>query len=139
MLGKIRKYLLSFPIFESRNINCDFLSEKQGSLALYSEDGEVVLKEYASGDSLRQFIFSLRYRAPYGFKAEENEKINSFFCDFAALVEKNSEAGRLPDLGDGKDTQSMEILENAHVKNTNVSDCVYEMKMRAVYYQTCKL
>ena len=135
MIGKMREYMSLCPLFEGRKINSDFLSEKTESYALYAEDGEVVIKEYASGDCLKQFVFSLRYRAPYGASAHENDKISAFFADVAEWIEKNNEDGFFPDAGAGKVVQSIDVLKNAHIRNTNVSDCVYEMKLRAVYYE----
>ena len=139
MIGKLREYMNLCPLFEGKRINSDFLSEKAESFAIYAEDGEVVIKEYASGDCLKQFVFSLRYRAPYGADARENDKMSAFFAGVADWIGKNNEKGFFPDLGEEKSLQSIEVLKNAHIRNTNVSDCVYEMKMRAVYYQTCRL
>jgi len=129
----LKKYFSEYTGgIEVRN---SFLSENTPDFAVFAEGEKTVLKKYISGDMLCQFIFSFRARLPYGKKDEETKKISIFFSNLADWVRKKSDENQFPQIGEGKRMQNLEALDSGKIKNTNTSDCVYEMKFKAVYYQ----
>lgn len=129
----LKEYFSSF--LEEGTVRNSFLSENVPDYAIYSEDGETVLKKYVSGDVLCQFVFSFRARLPYSKKDEETKKISIFFENLADRVKKRSDSNQFPDLGEGKKIQTIEAISDGKIRNTNASDCVYEMKFKATYYK----
>lgn len=129
----IMAYFKECPVLKENILNVDFVGENPPYFAIYAENHDKVLKKYVTGETLEQFVFSVRMRASYGRKPSENEKINLIFEEIADWVEKKNRLSEYPDIGNGKIVQRMEVLSSAHVKNTNAADCVYEMKLRAVY------
>lgn len=135
IIEKITEYLSLCPLFEGVVINSDFLSENPFSCAVYAENEEMLEKKYAGGDALYKFIFSIRARMPISQSPKENKKLNIFFEALADWLENETAKGNLPKLKEDKEVQSMEILKQGHLKNTNVSDCVYEMRIKLLYYK----
>ncbi|MBR2500548.1 MAG: hypothetical protein IKB60_05670 [Clostridia bacterium] len=135
ILSAVRKYFESCPYFEDARINADFLSEAPKSFGIYAEHFAPVLKTYASGDTLSQFVFSIRMRASYGRKISENEKISKLFYDIKSWIDTQKRAENFPIVSDDISVQDIEVLTGGHLKNTNAADCVYEMKCRIIYYK----
>lgn len=135
ILSAIRKYFESCPHFEDSHINADFLGEVPKSFGIYAENFSPVLKNYASGDTLSQFVFSIRMRAPYSRKISDNEKISNLFYDIHNWVTEQAKSKNFPAISDDISVQDIEVITSGHLKNTNAADCVYEMKCRIIYYK----
>ena len=112
-----------------------FLTENPPDYAIYPEGGETVIKKYVSGDMLCQFVFSFRARLTYNNKDEETKEICILFDFLADWVKERSDINIFPHIGEGKEMQSIEALDSGKIRNTGVSDCVYEMKFKATYYK----
>ena len=117
------------------NVRCAFLSENPPDYAIYPEGKETVIKRYVSGDTLCQFVVSLRARLSYNKKDEETKEICIFFEFLSDWVKEKADLNLFPSIGDGKVMQNLEALDSGKIRSTGVSDCVYEMKFKATYYK----
>ncbi len=135
ILSAVRKFLENCPCFASKHINADFLSENPESFSVYSENADPLLKKYADGRKLMQFVFSIRMRASYSKKIAENEKISRLFDDISDWIYTQAKSENFPYIQDNILVCDMEVLSQGHLKNTNAADCTYEMKCRILYYK----
>ena len=135
ILNVLKEFFKNCPCLYDEILNVDFVGEKPPYFAIYADNADVVLKKYTTGDTLEQFVFSIRMRAPYGRKVTENVEINSVFEEISDWICLMDSRGTYPDIGKGKSVQRIETISSAHIKNTNAADCVYEMKCRIVYYK----
>ena len=135
VLKGLKEYFSACPLLSGRKITTDFLSENAPAFAIYSENSQKSAKKYISGDCLFSFTFSFRARLYLGKKEAENEKVSKFFEDLSDWIKSQVLKGILPDLGKDKVVQNLEVITQPHIKNTNISDCVYEMKLKVIYYK----
>ena len=133
MISKIRQYFFDLGIIdENSNINVDFLSNEPIEYVIEPIPVEQVLRKYADGSSLRQFVFQFGSREYFGADVIQNMKNTEFYEDFSELIEDNNKKGVLPDI---KGIQSIECLNNGTINEDNTDNAKYVIQMRITYYK----
>ena len=133
MISKIRQYLFDLGIIdENSNINVDFLSNEPIEYVIEPIPIEPILRQYADGSSLRQFVFQFGSREYFGADVIQNMKNTEFYEDFSELIEDNNKKGVLPDI---KGIQSIECLNNGTINEDNTDNAKYVIQMRITYYK----
>lgn len=138
MIDNIREYLKTCPYLKNGKINVDYLGEAPVRYTIDAVPSPAVLKHYAGGDTLRQFVFVFASREYYGQEVLQNMQNNSFYESFAAWLEEQSEAGELPSLESGKTAQSMEALTSGYLYDGDTDNARYQIQCRLVYYQSAQ-
>ena len=133
MISKIRQYLFDLGIIdENSNINVDFLSNKPIEYVIEPIPVEPVIRQYADGSSLRQFVFQFGSREYFGADVIQNMKNTEFYEDFSELIEDNNKKGVLPKING---IQSIECLNNGTINEDNTDNAKYVIQMRITYYK----
>ncbi len=133
MVSEIRKYFFDLGIIdENSNINVDFLSNEPIEYVIEPIPIEPVIRQYADGSSLRQFVFQFGSREFYGADVIQNMRNTKFYEDFSALIEDNNKKGVLPKI---KGIQSIECLNNGTINEDNTDNAKYVIQMRITYYK----
>ena len=133
MIDELRKYFFNLGIIdENSNINVDFLSNKPIEYVIEPIPIEPVIRQYADGSSLRQFVFQFGSREYYGADVVQNMANTEFYENFSALIEDNNKKGVLPKI-DG--IQSIECLSNGTINEDNTDNAKYVIQMRITYYK----
>lgn len=130
----LKVYFSACPVVPYGAVRNSFLSENAPDFAVFSEGKEDVITKYASGDGLYQFVFSFRARLLYNKKDEETKENSILFFHLSNWVNEQNNIGNMPEI-EGVEVQKIEPLDSGKIKNASVSDCVYEMKFRVVYYK----
>ena len=133
MIDKLRTYFFELGIIdENSNINVDFLSNEPIQYVIEPIPIEPVLRQYADGSSLRQFVFQFGSREYFGADVIQNMKNTEFYEDFSALIEDNNKKGVLPNING---IQSIECLSNGTINEDNTDNAKYVIQMRITYYK----
>ena len=133
MISKIRQYFFDLGIIdENSNINVDFLSNKPIEYVIEPIPMEPILRQYADGSSLRQFVFQFGSREYFGADVIQNMKNTEFYEDFSELIEDNNRKGVLPKING---IQSIECLNNGTINEDNTNNAKYVIQMRITYYK----
>ena len=133
MINELRQYFFDLGIIdENSNINVDFLSNEPIQYVIEPIPVEPVIRQYADGSSLRQFVFQFGSREYFGADVIQNMKNTEFYEDFSALIEDNNKKGVLPKI---KGIQSIECLNNGTINEDNTDNAKYVIQMRITYYK----
>lgn len=133
MISKIRQYFFDLGIIdENSNINVDFLSNEPIEYVIEPIPIEPILRQYADGSSLRQFVFQFGSREYFGADVIQNMKNTEFYEDFSELIEDNNRKGVLPKING---IQSIECLNNGTINEDNTDNAKYVIQMRITYYK----
>lgn len=133
MINKLRNYFFELGIIDGNsNINVDYLSNEPIQYVIEPIPIEPVLRQYADGSSLRQFVFQFGSREYFGADVIQNMANTEFYEDFSALIEDNNKKGVLPEI-DG--IQSIECLSNGTINEDNTNNAKYVIQMRITYYK----
>lgn len=133
MISKIRQYFFNLGIIdENSNINVDFLSNEPIEYVIEPIPVEPVIRQYADGSSLRQFVFQFGSREYFGADVIQNMKNTEFYEDFSELIGDNNRKGVLPKING---IQSIECLNNGTINEDNTDNAKYVIQMRITYYK----
>ena len=133
MISKIRQYFFNLGIIDGNsNINVDFLSNEPIEYVIEPIPVEPVIRQYAYGSSLRQFVFQFGSREYFGADVIQNMKNTEFYEDFSELIEDNNRKGVLPKING---IQSIECLNNGTINEDNTDNAKYVIQMRITYYK----
>ena len=132
MIEKIRDYFKSKVTLakEFDNILVDFLGEDATSYSIEPIPVEPVLKSYADGGSLRQYVFQFGSREFYDNSVAQNINNLGFYEKFQEEIETNNKNGVLPDI---KGIQSIECLNNGTIQDVQSGTAKYVIQIRITY------
>ena len=132
MIEKIRDYFKSKVTLaeEFDNILVDFLGEDATSYSIEPIPVEPVLKSYADGGSLRQYVFQFGSREFYDNSVAQNINNLGFYEEFQEEIETNNKNGVLPNI---QGIQSIECLNNGTIQDVQSGTAKYVIQMRITY------
>ena len=132
----IRNYLETYPGLSGGVMHVDWLPESARYYSIESVPCEPVLKEYMDGSSRRQFQFNLASSMFYGPDVENQVENMEWFESFDSWIQTQNLFRRLPDLGDGRKCQSIEILSSAYPVAVDENGLArYQLQMGITYLQ----
>ena len=132
MIEKIRDYFKENVTLaeEFDNILVDFLGEDATSYSIEPIPVEPVLKSYADGGSLRQYVFQFGSREFYDDSVTQNINNLGFYEEFQEEIETNNKNGVLPEI---TGIQSIECLNNGTIQDVQSGTAKYVIQMRITY------
>ena len=132
MVDKIRDYFLKNVSLakEFDNILADFLGDEATSYTIEPIPVEPVVKSYADGGSLNQFVFQFGSREFYDDSVAQNINNLGFYEKFQEEIETNNKNGVLPEI---TGIQSIECLNNGTIQDVQSGTAKYVIQMRITY------
>ena len=132
MIEKIRDYFKNNVTLaeEFDNILVDFLGEDATSYSIEPIPVEPVLKSYADGGSLRQYIFQFGSREFYDNSVAQNINNLGFYEKFQQEIETNNKNGVLPEI---TGIQNIECLTPGTIQDVQSGTAKYVIQMRITY------
>lgn len=132
MVEKIIKYFIENVTLakEFDNILADFLGDEATSYTIEPVPVEQVLKRYADGGSLNQFVFQFGSREFYDNSVAQNINNLDFYERFQKEIEENNKRKILPQI---EGIQAIECLNNGTIQDIQNRTAKYVIQMRIVY------
>lgn len=132
MIEKIRDYFKENVTLaeEFDNILVDFLGEDATSYSIEPIPIEPILKAYADGGSLNQYVFQFGSREFYDNSVAQNINNLGFYERFQEEIETNNKNGVLPEISG---IQSIECLNNGTIQDVQNGTAKYVIQMRITY------
>lgn len=132
MVEKIIEYFFENVTLaqEFNNILADFLEKEATTYTIEPVPVEPILKNYADGGSLNQYVFNFSSREFYDNSKAQNIKNLDFYDKFKKQIEYNNYNGILPDI-DG--IQSIECLTEGTIQDEENGTAKYAIQMRITY------
>ncbi len=134
--GKVKEFIESCPFlgeFEQMFpvVRMEMLDEAATAYSIESTPAEPILKRYANGDSVRQYVFSLCSRELYG--ESENEKTAEFYERFADWLDECTREGKLPELTGRLQSKSIRATTGGYLRDNQGTRCQYMIQCQFVY------
>lgn len=133
---KVKEFIEGCPFLEEFErmfalVNMDMLNENATTYSIESTPAEPILKRYANGDTVRQYVFSLCSRELYG--SAENEKTAEFYEKFADWLEECTRSGDLPALSGKLQSRSIRATTGGYLYDNESTKCQYRIQCQFVY------
>lgn len=132
MIEEIRNYFNNHVQLASEfeNILVDFLGEDAITYTIEPVPVEPIIRPYADGSSLRQYVFQFGSREYYDNSVAQNIGNLDFYEKFKDEIESNNKEGILPNI-DG--IQSIECLTPGTLQDVQNGTAKYIIQMRITY------
>lgn len=124
----LQEFQEMFPV-----VNVDMLQEDVTAYSIESTPAEPILKRYANGDTVRQYVFSLCSRVLYG--DEENRDTSEFYEKFADWLDECTKAGNLPELTGKLQSKSIRATTDGYLYDAQETKCQYRIQCQFIYYK----
>jgi hypothetical protein len=136
IIDDVRDFISDFNGLENNAVmSVDFIGQDPVHYAIVTLPGARVRETYLNGASEREFPFA--FQATLSTADDITRVANSgFYEDFADWFEQQTEAGNLPELGEGKTPLSIEAIGWGYIMDAGESGtAVYQITCRLVYDQ----
>ena len=136
--GKIMEFIAGCPHLKEFEemfpvVYIDKLEENATAYSIETTPAEPVIKRYANGDTLRQYVFSLCSREMYG--PAENVDTTEFYEKFSDWLDACTEREDLPQLSGQMMSKSIQATTDGYLYDTQANKCQYRIQCKFIYYK----
>lgn len=131
----LRAYFFDCVLLGDDPIGVDWLPEQGTAFSIDATPATQILRRYASGSTLRQYLFVVRSVHDYGPDALANLSVNALYEQLAEWMERQTKLHRLPDLGEGRTAQLIEAQTGGYLFSAEANTARWQIQCRLVYFQ----
>lgn len=134
IIEDIKKHLeSSCPEFMEKKLNINCLGEKSGSLALKTVPCEEIVKKYADGGVLKQYVFEICMRTTLDNDISDNIETALFMENVQSWLYCFSEAESMEFSRKGAFPLEYEVLKTHGVSHRDRSGAEHSIRARLIY------
>lgn len=131
----IRSYIAQCPLLKEGKLSVDYLGQEPTEYTIDVMPTSAVLKRYADGGSLREFLFIFGSREYYGKTVLQNLENSGFYEQFALWIEEQDKACNYPDIGEERRVQGISVTSTGYLFDATENNARYQIQCRLLYYQ----
>lgn len=135
IIKALREYFLDCPILEeAAKINVDFLEVDPTNYTLDGVPADPIVKMYADGGKIKQFLFVFASKEYYGPDVLQNIDNSGFYEKLSDWFEEQNEISNLPELNN-KRALKIETLTSGYLFGSDENSARYQLQGRLLYYE----
>lgn len=134
MIEAVRNYLCACPLLKDGALRVDYLGDQPTEYVVESVPTSAIVKRYADGGTLREFLFLFASREFYGADVLQNLENSGFYETFSAWIEEQDEKRNYPDFRGGT-VQKIETVTSGYLFDATENNARYQIQCRILYYQ----
>ena len=91
IIQSLRDYFLTCPLMDGTRINVDYLPDEGMEYSIDTSPATEIVKTYANGDTVRQYLFVIRSVNDYGSDVLQNIANSGFYERLADWLEEQDD------------------------------------------------
>ncbi len=131
----LREYFLQCPLLGQSRLGVDWLPDTGVAFSLDVTPASQVITRYASGSSIRQYLFVLRSVNEYGADDLQNLENSALYERVAAWLDEQTRSRNFPNLGPGRTVQRIEAQSTGYLASVSPDAGRYQIQCRIVYFE----
>lgn len=135
IIESLKKYLNRYAPLAGCRLNVDFLPAKQRSYSIEPVPCSPVVKRYADGSTVRQFLFVLASREAFGQDLRQQIDNLSFYEDFELWLQQKNDVEDLPELDQSREARSIETVTSGYAFIPGTETARYQIQCKLTYVQ----
>ncbi len=135
IIESLYHYLDACPLLQDGMLYVDYLGPDPVSYVIDVEPATAIVKRYANGDTVRQYLFTLGTRDYYSQDVMERIDSSGFFEEISDWLDAQNIHGNLPQLSEGKEVQSIGALSTGYLYDEETNTARYQIQCGLTYYQ----
>ena len=135
IIEALEQYFLKCDLLKDGCLRVDYLGEKPIEYAIEVMPCDPIVKRYADGSSVRQYLFAFGSREYYSQERVQNIQNSAFYEKFADWVEKKNLSGELPELPEKMEAEEIEVVSSGYLFDGSAKNARYQIQLRLVYFK----
>ncbi len=135
IIDALTKYFIKCELLRDGAMRVDYLGEKPVEYTLETMPTDPIMKRYANGSTVRQYLFAFGSREYYSQDRLQNIKNSGFYEKLSDWVEAKSKAGELPELPDGMEAEKLQVVSSGYLYDGALKNARYQIQLRLVYFK----
>lgn len=131
----LHDYLGSYEPLQDDRLNVDFLPADADSYSLDVVPCKEWVRRYIDGSGEKQFLFNLCSREAMDETLRRQMDNIGFYEDFSCWLDRQTMAGTLPDLGEGRTARRLEATSSGYVFLQDTNTAKYQIQCKLTYFQ----
>lgn len=143
-INAVRRWLMTCPAIQECGDNntafrINVLDYEPVAFVIEDAPGQPVTRRYVRGTgngNTRNYVVASRQ--PFSAVTEVQAAVSKVFEDIAVWIDKQNNTRQFPDLGDGRQTRSVEITNRGYIYSETSDTCIYQMQIAVEYNEKVK-
>lgn len=135
MIKSIRDYFLDCPLMLDKKINVDYLGLEANQYTIDNIMADTVIKQYADGGAMKQYVFAIGSREYYNADAINNIENSGFYELFSEWIRAQNKLGNLPTLPGNREARKIEATTSGYLFSIDEDTAKYQIQLQITYYQ----
>lgn len=135
IIQALRDYFLTCPLMDGTRINVDYLPDEGMEYSIDTSPATEVVKTYANGDTVRQYLFVIRSVNDYGSNVLQNIANSGFYERLADWLEEQDSKENYPALPEGMTPTLIEAQSTGYLFTTSPQSGKYQIQCKLKYIQ----
>lgn len=131
----LHDYIGGYEPLQDDRLNVDFLPADAGSYSLDAVPCKEWVRRYIDGSGEKQFLFNLCSREAMDETLRRQMDSLGFYEDFSYWLDRQTMAGALPDLGEGRKARRLECTSSGYVFLQGTNTAKYQIQCKLTYFQ----
>lgn len=133
IIQSVTDFMKMCPELKDGYFRVDSLGNRPTEYTIESMPCDPWIERYVGGGGVKQFLFALGSREYYSVDSMQNIENLEFYEKLSEWLEECNQNGDLPDLGDGKATEEIEIVSTGFLYGTDGKTARYQIQLRLTY------
>lgn len=131
----IRDYMADCPFLRDGYLNVEYLGQTPTEYVIESVPATPVVRQYADGSALKQYLFLFASREYFGNDVLRNLENSGFYERMAEWITAQNKEGRFPQMEKGKTPQEIKVISSGYLFDATEKNARYQIQIRLLYYE----
>lgn len=113
----------------------DFLGEKPVEYVIETLPCDPIVKRYANGSTVRQYLFAFGSREYYSQERLQNIQNSAFYEKLSDWVEEKDRSETFPELPDGMEVEGLRVVSSGYLFDGSMKNARYQIQLQLLYYK----
>lgn len=135
IIEALEQYFLKCDLLKDGCLRVDYLGEKPVEYTIEVMPCDPIVKNYANGSSVRQYLFAFGSREYYSQERLQNIQNSAFYEKFADWVETMNRSAVLPELPEGMEAEEIEVVSSGYLFDGSMKNARYQIQLKLLYFK----
>lgn len=135
IIEALEQFFLDCELLKEGCLRVDFLGEKPVEYAIETLPCDPIVKRYANGSTVRQYLFAFGSREYYSQERLQNIQNSAFYEKLSGWVEEKDRSETFPELPDGMEAEGLRVVSSGYLFDGSMKNARYQIQLQLLYYK----
>lgn len=135
IIEALEQFFLDCELLKEGCLRVDFLGEKPVEYVIETLPCDPIVKRYANGSTVRQYLFAFGSREYYSQERLQNIQNSAFYEKLSDWVEEKDRSETFPELPDGMEAEGLRVVSSGYLFDGSMKNARYQIQLQLLYYK----